>query len=163
MNNVIDTILIGVGATLVMDIWSIIRKALLQVEYPNYGLVGRWLIHMPSGTFYHCSIKQARPIAGEHVIGWGVHYLIGVIFAALLIAIVGSEWLFSPTLAPAIMVGLATLLAPFFLMQPGMGAGIAAAKTPRPWHARFQSLLTHLVFGCGLYLSAIAIQLFRVA
>ena len=36
-------------------------------------------------------------------------------------------------------------------MQPGMGAGIAASRTPRPAAARVQSLLTHAIFGLGLY------------
>jgi len=55
---------------------------------------------------------------------------------------------------PALAVGIGTVAAPFFLMQPGMGAGIAASRTPRPNAARLQSLLTHAVFGLGLYVSA---------
>ncbi|MEW6332336.1 MAG: DUF2938 family protein, partial [Pseudomonadota bacterium] len=41
--------------------------------------------------------------------------------------------------------------APFLVMQPGMGAGIAARRTPRPAAARVQSLVTHAIFGLGLY------------
>ena len=37
-------------------------------------------------------------------------------------------------------------------MQPGMGAGIAASRTPAPNKARLQSLLNHGVFGVGLYI-----------
>ena len=33
----------------------------------------------------------------------------------------------------------------------GMGAGIAASRTPTPWKNRLRSLLTHAVFGAGLY------------
>ena len=36
-------------------------------------------------------------------------------------------------------------------MQPGMGAGIAASRTPRPAAARLHSLVTHAIFGIGLY------------
>lgn len=43
------------------------------------------------------------------------------------------------------------MAAPFLLMQPGMGAGIAASRTPRPTIARLHSLLTHAIFGLGLY------------
>ena len=50
--------------------------------------------------------------------------------------------------------------APFLLMQPGMGAGIAASRTPRPAIARVHSLLNHLAFGAGLYLSALLLQAF---
>lgn len=41
-------------------------------------------------------------------------------------------------------------------MQPGMGAGIAASRTPNPRAARLQSLVTHAVFGLGLYLAGLA-------
>ena len=56
-----------------------------------------------------------------------------------------------PTLIPALVVGIGTVVMPFFVMQPGMGAGIAARRTPRPQAARMQSLVTHALFGLGLY------------
>jgi hypothetical protein len=40
-------------------------------------------------------------------------------------------------------------------MQPGMGAGIAASKTPNPNVARLRSIVTHTVYGIGLYGSAL--------
>ncbi|MCY1457414.1 hypothetical protein D9M71_747140 [compost metagenome] len=55
---------------------------------------------------------------------------------------------------PALLFGLASLAAPFFILQPGMGAGIAASRTPRPNTARLRSLMAHTVFGIGLYLAA---------
>lgn len=97
---------------------------------------------------------------GERPIGWMAHYLIGVAFAAALLAIWGLDWMRQPTLAPALTVGLASAAAPFFLMQPGMGAGIAASRTPRPNAARAQTLITHALFGLGLYISAGAANLF---
>ena len=39
-------------------------------------------------------------------------------------------------------------------MEPGMGAGIAASRTPRPAASRLQSLVTHTIFGIGLYAAA---------
>jgi hypothetical protein len=44
-------------------------------------------------------------------------------------------------------------------MQPGMGAGIAASRTPRPAAARVQSLITHTVFGVGLYAAGWIVKL----
>jgi hypothetical protein len=38
-------------------------------------------------------------------------------------------------------------------MQPAMGAGIAASRTPRPGEARLHSFLTHAVFSIALYLA----------
>ena len=38
----------------------------------------------------------------------------------------------APTFLPALLVGIGTVAAPFFILQPGMGAGIAASRTPNP-------------------------------
>lgn len=159
MNWLIATIAIGLGATLVMDAWSWLRQKIFRMAPPNYALLGRWVAHMRQGRFYHAKISETPAVRGERLIGWLVHYLTGLVFALLLVAIVGQPWLQSPSLAPAVLFGLASVAAPFLLMQPGMGAGIAASRAPRPQAARWQSLLTHLVFGIGLYLSAAAIQL----
>jgi Protein of unknown function (DUF2938) len=151
MDYLICTILIGVGATAVTDLWAIARQWLLGVAPPNYGLVGRWLAHMPRGRFRHDSIAAAERVRGEGLIGWTAHYLIGIAFAAILPAVWGLEWIHHPTLVPALIVGIGTVAAPFLIMQPGMGAGIAASRMPRPAAARIQSLATHTIFGLGLY------------
>lgn len=146
-----STLITGIGATLIMDLWGLARQPLLGISSPDYGLVGRWLGHMRLGRFRHDAIGKATPVAGERVIGWTAHYLIGIAFAAALFAIWGHEWLEHPTPGPALITGLVTVAAPFLLMQPGMGAGIAASRTPNPGKARVQSLITHAVFGLGLY------------
>jgi hypothetical protein len=153
MNAILSLISTGIGATVVMDAWGVVRKALLGMPVADYGMVGRWVGHMAHGTFRHERIAAAAPIAGERVIGWTVHYATGVVFAAGLIWVVGVDWLQHPTLAPALAFGIATVAAPFLLMQPGMGAGIAASRTPKPWSARLQSSITHAIFGIGLWLA----------
>ncbi len=158
MNLLINTLLIGVGATLVMDCWSVLRKVLLGVEPPNWGLVGRWVFYLGKGRFFHDSIKRTEPVVGETMIGWCTHYIVGVLFALLLLLIYGNTWLSNPTLLPALMVGLCTVLAPFMLMQPGMGAGVASSRSPKPWAARSNSIVAHMVFGLGLYIAALGLQ-----
>ena len=134
-----------------MDLWGIVRKRLFDIPPPDYGLVGRWLAHMPRGRFRHDSIKVALPVKGERLIGWTAHYLIGIAFASILLVLWGHAWVRHPSIGPALAVGIATVAAPFLVMQPGMGAGIAGSRTPRPAATRLQSLLTHTVFGLGLY------------
>lgn len=159
MSLLIQTVLIGIGATAVMDVWGIVRKQLLGIAIPNYRLVGRWIANMPQGRFRHDAIAASSPKRGELIIGWAAHYLTGVAFAALLIALWGRAWLEQPTLGPALVVGVGTVLAPFLLMQPGMGLGIAASRAPNPNAARLQSLITHAVFGLGLYVAGWVTQL----
>lgn len=154
MNYTGSALFVGVGATLVMDAWTIARRSLLGTPLANYGLVGRWVAHMALGRFRHERIAAAPPVPGERVIGWTAHYLIGIAFAGMLLAICGPAWAHQPTLGPALAFGVATVAAPFLLMQPGMGAGIAASRMPRPNAVRAQSLVTHAVFGIGLYVAA---------
>jgi hypothetical protein len=161
MDDMICTLFIGVGATLAMDLWATARKRLLGVPPPDYGLVGRWLGHMAlSGRFRHDRISAAPAVRGERLIGWTAHYLTGIAFAILLTGIWGSAWIRQPTIGPALLVGVGTVAAPFLLMQPGMGAGIAASRTPRPASARLQSLVTHAIFGLGLYAAGQAARFF---
>lgn len=146
--------LIGAGATLVMDLWGVFQKRVLGIQPLNYCLLGRWIGHFPHGQFMHENIAQSPRVRGECPVGWSAHYAIGIAFAALLLALWGFNWADEPTLGPALLVGIGTVVAPLFLMQPAMGAGMAASKTPRPNVARLRSLATHTIFGVGLYLSA---------
>ena len=148
----LSALIIGISATLVMDIWGALRQRAFAIAAPNYGVVGRWILHMRHRQFRHDAISRSAPIAGETLVGWLAHYLIGIAFAGLLLAWQGTAWITHPTLGPALLVGIATVAAPFLLMQPGMGAGIAASRTPAPNKARLQSLLNHGVFGVGLYI-----------
>ena len=151
MDYLLSAVIVGVGATVATDVWGAIRKRLLGIPAPNYALVGRWLAWMPRGRFRHESIAAAPSVRHERVIGWSAHYLIGVAFAGVLLAASGIEWIQAPTIVPALLVGVGTVAAPFLLMQPGMGAGIAASRTPHPNASRVQSLIMHSVFGVGLY------------
>lgn len=151
MEHLVATLIIGIGATAVMDCWGLVRSRLLSIPAPDYALVGRWLAHMRRGRFRHDAIAASPAVSGELQIGWAAHYATGIAFASLLIGAWGIEWVERPTIGPALIVGIGTAIAPFLLMQPGMGAGIAARRTPRPCTARLQTLITHTVFGLGLY------------
>ena len=156
MQHALQCAVIGAGATMVMDAWTLVRRRLLGAPLPDYGLVGRWFAHMARGRFRHERIADSPPAQGERWIGWTAHYAVGVAFAAMLLALWGFEWAREPTLLPALAVGLGSVAAPFLVMQPAMGAGVAASRTPRPAAARLQSLATHSIFGLGLYAAAVA-------
>ncbi|WP_033073576.1 DUF2938 domain-containing protein [Sphingopyxis sp. MWB1] len=152
---------IGVGATLLLDLWAIAAERLLGLTRPNWAMVGRWIAHMAEGRWRHENIAAAAPRRGERALGWAAHYAIGIGFAALLLILAGRDWAMQPTLLPALAVGVATVLAPFFILQPAMGAGVAAAKTPNPARARMTSLISHMIFGLGLYGAALALAWLR--
>lgn len=153
-NIIFNTVIIGIGATLFMDLFALFQQRFFSVVPLNYALVGRWLICMPKGIFRHKNILHTQPVYMESVVGWFAHYVIGVIFSAIMIVFTGNNWLIEPTITPSIIFGISTVIFPYFLMQPCLGFGIAAAKTPKPNVARIRSLIAHTIFGIGLYLSA---------
>ncbi len=146
---------IGIGATILMDIWALFLKVGFSIPSLDYALVGRWMGHGLRGVFTHKNITQSSPITGEAIIGWTAHYSIGIIFAYGLLLIWGTTWAEHPSLLPALIVGVATLVFPFFILQPCFGLGIAASRLAHPHLARLKSVATHTVFGIGLYLSGL--------
>lgn len=151
--------LVGVGATAVLDAWLLLLQR-LGVPTMNFALLGRWVGHGLRGRWRHASMAQAAPVAGERGLGWLVHYLVGIAFAAVLAGLQGSGGLHRPTFWQALAFGVGTVAVPLFVMQPAMGLGIAASRTPAPLRNCTRSIANHAVFGVGLYLAASLVQQF---
>ena len=148
--------LVGIGATALMDLWLWLLGR-LGVPTTGFGMVGRWVGHFAHGEFAHAAIAKAAPIPFEAGLGWMAHYLIGIAYAVLLVAVQGPAWLEQPTALPALVFGVLTVAAPWFVMQPAMGAGVLALKTPTPLKNGLRNLANHAVFGVGLYVAAAAL------
>ena len=149
-------VLIGVGATALLDLWLVALQR-LGVPTGSFALIGRWVAHMARGRFSHASIAKAEPVGNELGIGWVTHYAVGIAFAAALVGVQGLAWIREPTFVPAFLTGVATVAMPLFVMQPAMGSGFAASKTPTPLKNCARSVVNHAVFGVGMYLAAIAV------
>jgi hypothetical protein len=157
---VFRSIFIGAGATLVIDAWAALLRR-FGVQSLNFAMLGRWMGHLLRGRLVHESIGKAAPVRRELFLGWLAHYAIGISFAGLLLATFGLAWARSPTLGPALLIGVGTVVAPLFILQPALGAGIASSKTPTPVFNTLKSLTTHTVFGVGLFVAAlVAARLF---
>ena len=144
---------IGAGATLAMDVWAAVLRR-FGIPSLSFALLGRFIGHLRNGRWAHDSIARAAPIRGELLIGWCAHYSIGIAFAALLLATFGLQWARSPSLFPALLIGLVTVAAPLFILQPAMGAGVASSKTDAPVFNASKSVVTHTIYGFGLYVAA---------
>ena len=141
-----------------MDIWALLLKFAFNVPLANYCLVGRWVGHMPEGTFMHANIAAASQKRSECTVGWIVHYLVGAMYGLVFVALVSENWLARPTMLPAMLFGIGSVLVAYLVMQPTFGLGIAASRAPRPTQARLRSLMAHTVFGVGLYVSALCVN-----
>jgi hypothetical protein len=157
-SDVPGAVAIGIGATLVMDLWNLFVKRTFGIPSLDYCLLGRWLRHMPEGTLRHVSITTAHQKPFECTVGWLAHYTINIVFALVFVVLTSGDWLARPTLLPALLYGIGTIVFPFFIMQPSLGLGVAASRTPNPTQARLKSLITHSVFGAGLYVCALGVS-----
>lgn len=153
----VRSVLLGLGATATMDASAEVVRRTTGVEPLDYRLLARWIGHMGRGRFTHASIADADPVSGEARLGIVVHYSIGIGFAALLLAW-RPGWAERPTLGPAMAMGLGSIAAPWLVMQPAFGLGVAAAKTPDPTAVRLRNLRTHATYGLGLYLTGRALR-----
>jgi DUF2938 family protein len=153
--HIYGAVVVGIGATVIMDIWNLFLRRAFDIASLNFCLVGRWLSHMLLGTFTHAKIAAAPERPAECAIGWIAHYLTGIAFAFVLVILTSGSWLEHPSLLPALLVGVGTVPIPYFIVQPALGLGIASANAPNPTQARLKSLATHTVYGAGLYVSAL--------
>ena len=137
-----------------MDAVAVLRRRLTGLAGLDYALVARWGGHMFRGRFVHENIRQSASVPLERPVGWALHYAIGALLALGLLGLAGPGWLGGGQPFLVLAYGGATVVVPFLTLQPGMGLGIAASKTPAPWRARKSSVISHLTFGLGLMLAS---------
>lgn len=148
---------IGLGATLAMDVWAFIQSRVWGIAFPNWALPGRWFAHLFKAKVFHKDIKLADEVPYELALGWLFHYGVGVAYGFLFLLLVGVDWLIEPHLLSAWLFSIATIAAGWFILQPGMGLGWAASRTPTPWKARGLGLIAHTAFGIGMWASGMSV------
>lgn len=146
----LQAIIMGVTATVAIDLWALVLKHGLKLPTTNWAMVGRWFAYLPRGVFVHHPISASAPIPNELAVGWIAHYVTGIAYAAIYLALV-TGFSTTPTLATAIVFGVVTVTAAWFILQPGLGVGVFASRAPRPNVIRLINLSVHTLFGAALY------------
>ena len=148
----IHTVSIGILATLFMDLFSIINKKLFKITPLNYAIIGRWVLHWKSCKFAHNNIMQTQTLKNELVLGWIIHYITGVSWTYLYF-VMCTYFSYEINLLNTIIFTSITTLLPFMVIQPFLGFGFFAYKTPSPIHSIRNSLIAHITFGVGIFYS----------
>jgi len=156
-----EIVITGTVATICADLWHLFLKRALRFPVANWQMIGRWVAGMAGGKFVHRVIHEAPPVAGETAIGWSFHYLVGIGYAALYLALMRFILQGEPSLGSALLFGTATLAAPWFVMQPALGLGMMACHQHSRLTIAVVTVTTHLVFGAALYLGVIALSGFE--
>ena len=157
MGDLYAGVIIRLTGTALMDVWVIFLKRVFDIAPPNWAMLGRWVAHLKSGKVFHDDIAEALAFSSENLVGWIFHYFVGFIYVVIFMLLVGKEWLSELTLLPVWLYAISTILVGWFLLHPGLGLGMALAKTENPFKGRWMGLMTHSVFGLGMWFGAFAI------
>jgi hypothetical protein len=150
--------LIGIIATVVMDVGSITAAKLRLIAPLPPHLIGRWFVSVARGQAFHTDIGQVPPIHHEMAVAVPVHYAIGIALALLFLLTCSILGLAAGTPIPALGFALCTNLLPWLLMFPAMGYGWFGAHGPTGTRLFFSSFVTHCFYGVGLWLGATAMS-----
>ena len=153
MINLVEMILMGVLATLFMDLLSILlgkSKIIHQLIKPE--AVGRWTLYMFRGKFIHKDINETPALNNEKSVALLSHYLIGIVLAGIYLLLELKEPTIRHQLWMPLIFGLTTVLLPWLWLYPSIGLGFLASKSPRKSPYIVTSLVNHTNFGLGLVL-----------
>lgn len=157
----VGAIAAGTIATVSLDLWQVGLARICGIPATNWNLVGRWFGHIPGGVFVHENISRSPALAREGAIGWLAQYAISMIYASGYLLLVHVFLRGKAGIASAAAFGLGTVLLPWITLHPGMGLGFFATKAPDPVRVRALSVLSHLIFGLGLFLGTEFLETFR--
>ncbi len=140
----------GVGATLLIDLWAQLLRRSAGIGATDWALVGRWVAGLARGRLQLRVGEFQRRERGDALRGWLTHYAVGIAYALIYLLLVNALAA-KVSLPSALLFGAITVLAPWLILQPALGKGVFASGAPNPAQTRLLNLVTHLLFGAGLY------------
>jgi hypothetical protein len=149
-----QAVVAGLFATAALDVWQRLLLAVLRLPPTNWALIGRWFAHMAHGRFKHESIAEAHPVGNELAIGWIAHYAVGVVYGVAYVGLIVIVLSGTPSALNGLTFGAASVVIPWFVMQPALGLGVMGAKAPNPAVPRYSAPAAHCIFGLALYAGA---------
>lgn len=156
MNLLWRTVAAGAIATLSMDLLSALAYWLrLSAPLPPY-LIGRWFAYVAKAKLFHADIANVPAVPHEIAIAVPVHYAIGVALTTCFVRALSYGGQSPRNLPFALAFGVSTNLLPWLVMFPSMGYGFFGSHGPAGTRLFLSSLMSHAIFGLGLWLGVMA-------
>ncbi|MCP4383154.1 MAG: DUF2938 domain-containing protein [Hyphomicrobiales bacterium] len=155
---IVEIIVVGVIATACLDIWQQIYRLLFGTPITNWAMIGRWAAYIPKGQLVHENIGKTPAVANEEALGWAVHYIVGIGYAVVYLVLMWFIIQAEPGFVSAMIFGAVSVAVTWFAMEPILGAGVMASKTPKPTAAMAHDFTSHLSFGFGLFLGVVVFR-----
>ncbi len=151
---ILQILITGIVATATLDLWQQVYRLVFGAPITDWAMIGRWVGHIPEGQFVQPDLGKAPPIANERILGWIVHYVVGigyaVVYLLLMRFVVGSP----PSFISALVFGAVSVVVTWFFMEPILGAGVMGSKIPGQAGARVHDFTSHLSLGVGLFIGS---------
>ncbi len=144
----------GIFATVVLDVWQRVLFAVSGIAPANWALIGRWFAHLPRGRVIHRPIGDSAAVPGELALGWVMHYLVGLAYGFVYVGLMVYGLDRPPSLLNGAVFGAASVVIPWFILQPGLGIGVMGRLAPNPWVPRLNALSSHILYGVALFTGA---------
>jgi hypothetical protein len=149
--NLLEVVLMGVVATLFMDMLSVLLGK-LKIIHQLIGseLVGRWTLYTLRGKFVHKDIQKTPALNHEKSAAFLSHYLIGIVLAGIYLLLELNVPTIRHQLWMPLIFGIATVLLPWCWLYPSIGIGFLASKVEKKSPYIITSFVNHTNFGLGL-------------
>lgn len=149
---VLFSLFVGVGSTVVLDLWVQVAKKVTGLPPTDWGVVGRWLKGLLQGHLFLNS-ADTRIITGtEKLLGWAFHYLVGIAYALLLLVFAGTDFIVHPTIMPVFIIGVCiSSIAGLMVLTPCLGGGFCARKVENQKAIIVYVIVAHVLFALGQY------------
>jgi MFS family permease len=144
------SLLVGILATMVMDLLNRFIASFGIISVSHYGSIGRIFSNWFRGDFIHAGFGALSRYPNEYAVGLLVHYAIGTALAGLYLAAAPKLFRSTPDGLIPVLYGLGTSVFAWFWMFPSVGLGLFGLHAPPAMHLFRTSLLNHLSFGLGI-------------
>ena len=149
---IVQGLISGLIATIIFDLFNQSLNYAYNVNKPKWFLLGRYFIGCTRGKYFRKSLEADNEENNELVWGYGIHYLIGLIYG-LFYVIFNFLFFGYPSLLAAYSFGFITVLGAWcFLMPFAYNLGFFASKSDQQFKILAQNLISHFVFGTGLFI-----------
>ena len=153
MLTITTIIIISILAVAAMDVWQRLVHRLGGLPPTNWMMVGRWLLtSVNTHKIFGHQLQKITPYPNETMIGWVFHYLIGIVYVIAYIILWKDVGILTPTFLDGLILGVVSVVVPWFFFMPAMGAGVMGCKTQRPVVGCLSALGVHSVFGVAIAL-----------
>lgn len=150
MDLLIAGVVAGVLGTAAMDLGNLLFSRVGILSKIDVGMIGRMAAGWTRGRFRYRHPSEMEEVTNEKAYGYLTHYAIGVAFAVPYV--VGWLVLSGGPVSPgwAVVYGIATTVASWFLVYPSMGFGAFGRRSPEGLKASLSPLANHFFFGLGM-------------